>query len=306
MKKKIQAGFMVLAMSVTMTGCCMSHEWKEATCVEPKTCMKCGETEGELLEHRWIEASCTNPRTCEGCNTTDGEALEHAWREATLDEPKTCESCGLTEGTPNREVVLAVADSFLKAMDEVNREKIEDSCTGFVLIDMGLSMLSTKACEDAFYNAAEIEREWLNKDVLDAVSEYAVSCADALIEGYTIKDVTECDGVYTILACINTYEESALHVLETEEMERYLEELVEDYVDENMDELMGIYLQDGEEGYLKQVYNDLIPQILSTCDAMMDSAERREIEILFNIEKQGDRWVITSMDRLKEEDDFTI
>ncbi len=306
MKKKVQVGMLALALGVSLSGCCMSHAWEAATCGKPKTCVNCGETEGEPEEHEWVEASCTDPRTCENCGAREGEVLEHAWSEATLDEAKTCKSCGLTEGTPNRDAVMAAADSFLKAMDEVNREKIGDSCTGFVLIDMGMSMLSTKACEDTFYEAAQIDREWLNKDVRAAVSEYAVSCADALVEGYTIKDVTENAGVYTVYACINTYEESALHALETEEMERYLEELVEDYVDENMDELMSIYLMEGEEGYLAQVYNDLIPQILSTCEALMDSAERKEVEIVFNIEKLGDRWVITSMDRLKEEKNTTV
>lgn len=40
----------------------MSHEWKEATCAEPKTCAKCGETEGEALGHTWVEATCEEPK----------------------------------------------------------------------------------------------------------------------------------------------------------------------------------------------------------------------------------------------------
>ncbi len=29
------------------------HDWKDATCTEPKTCKTCGETEGEALGHDW-------------------------------------------------------------------------------------------------------------------------------------------------------------------------------------------------------------------------------------------------------------
>lgn len=34
---------------VLLAGCACEHEWTEATYTEPKTCTKCGETEGEPL-----------------------------------------------------------------------------------------------------------------------------------------------------------------------------------------------------------------------------------------------------------------
>lgn len=75
-----------------------THDWKEATCLEPKTCTKCGETEGEALGHKWVEADCTTPKTCSVCNRTEGEPLGHKWSEATCSKPKTCTLCGATEG----------------------------------------------------------------------------------------------------------------------------------------------------------------------------------------------------------------
>ena len=39
------------------------HEWQNATCGAPKTCAKCGATEGETLAHTWAEATCTAPKT---------------------------------------------------------------------------------------------------------------------------------------------------------------------------------------------------------------------------------------------------
>ena len=81
-----------------LTGCCMSHDWKEATCTEPKTCTKCGKTEGEAQGHTWAEATCTNPKTCSICGKTEGEALAHTWVEATCAEPKHCNMCDETEG----------------------------------------------------------------------------------------------------------------------------------------------------------------------------------------------------------------
>ena len=306
MKKKVRLGLLILTIGMSLSGCCLSHEWEEATCTAPETCTKCGETQGEPTGHKWEEATCTQPEICSVCEETQKEPKPHTWKEATLEVAKTCEDCGLTEGEPNKEAIRAAADIFLKAIDEVDKETLSDSCMGFVLLDMGMGMLSTKACEDAFYEAAEIDKEWISSEAQDAVTEYARSCADALIQGYVIKDVTEHAGVYTVSATINTYESSALSALNTEELEVYMEELAEEYIDENMDTLMSIYLLKGEEAYKKQVYNDLIPEILGMCEALLEECEMKEVEILFNMEKLGERWVVTSMDKMGEEENSTL
>ena len=35
------------------------HSWNEATCITPKTCSVCGETEGEALGHNMVDGTCT-------------------------------------------------------------------------------------------------------------------------------------------------------------------------------------------------------------------------------------------------------
>lgn len=100
MKKRIQLGLMALGVAFMLSGCCMSHDWKEATCTEPKTCSKCGETEGEALGHTWVEATCSLPKTCSVCGETEGEVLEHTLAEATYEQPATCRVCGTQVGEP--------------------------------------------------------------------------------------------------------------------------------------------------------------------------------------------------------------
>ena len=97
-KTKVVLALTTLAMSVALSACGHEHEWKEATCTTPKTCMTCEETEGEALGHEWEGATCTEPKTCVTCGETEGEALGHEWEEATCTEPKTCVTCGETEG----------------------------------------------------------------------------------------------------------------------------------------------------------------------------------------------------------------
>lgn len=100
MKKKILYGIITLVVCFMLTGCCVSHEWKEATCTEPKTCSKCGKTEGEPLGHTWVDATCAEPKHCSVCGETEGNALEHTWIDATCAEAKHCSVCGETEGVP--------------------------------------------------------------------------------------------------------------------------------------------------------------------------------------------------------------
>ncbi len=75
-----------------------SHTYKNATCTTPKTCTKCGTTEGKALGHSYKNATCTAPKTCSRCGVTDGKALGHSWTDATCTAPKTCSRCGTTEG----------------------------------------------------------------------------------------------------------------------------------------------------------------------------------------------------------------
>ena len=53
--KKAIAVLILVVLVFSLTGCCLKHEWKDATCTEPKTCTKCGKTEGEPTGHLHTE-----------------------------------------------------------------------------------------------------------------------------------------------------------------------------------------------------------------------------------------------------------
>lgn len=125
MKRKQLCMIGALAISFMLTGCCMSHEWKEATCTEPKACAKCGETEGEALGHTWVDATCATPKTCSVCGEVEGEALAHTWVDATCAEPKHCSVCGETEGEA-LEHTLTEANYQQAATCEVCGETVDE------------------------------------------------------------------------------------------------------------------------------------------------------------------------------------
>ncbi|MDO5434865.1 MAG: hypothetical protein Q4G19_00685 [Clostridia bacterium] len=91
---------MLLAAVALLSGCAHTHQWKEATCTAPQTCLDCGETKGDPAPHIWADATCTAPKTCGVCGAVEGEPLGHSFTDATCTEPKTCTVCGAVEGEP--------------------------------------------------------------------------------------------------------------------------------------------------------------------------------------------------------------
>ena len=76
----------------------LGHDWIDATCTEPKTCDRCGETEGTALGHDWEGEWSSNAdnhwHACTRCDAKDGEAAHNPGAPATETTPQTCTNCG--------------------------------------------------------------------------------------------------------------------------------------------------------------------------------------------------------------------
>ena len=94
---------MLLIIVTTLVVCladgCLIHEWRDATCTEPVTCIHCGAIDGEPLGHQWIKATCEKAKTCVVCAVTEGSPAGHSWSAATCTEPQMCSTC-YTVGEP--------------------------------------------------------------------------------------------------------------------------------------------------------------------------------------------------------------
>lgn len=132
------------------------HQFKNATCVSPKTCSVCGATEGEALGHTWTDADCAHPKTCSVCKATEGEALGHTWTDATCTTPKTCSVCGATEGDPTphsfADGVCTVCGAYEVppvTQNSWDLTKAEDAAHWLSLQDKTLTDTSTMVVTDA-------------------------------------------------------------------------------------------------------------------------------------------------------------
>ena len=74
------------------------HDWKDATCTAPKTCSRCGATEGNALGHDfadvWSSDASGHWHACSRCDAKDGEAAHTPDREAATEtDPIKCTEC---------------------------------------------------------------------------------------------------------------------------------------------------------------------------------------------------------------------
>ena len=74
------------------------HDWKEATCTDPKTCSRCGDTEGTALGHDfadvWSSDESGHWHVCSRCDAKADEAAHTPDREAATEtDPIKCSVC---------------------------------------------------------------------------------------------------------------------------------------------------------------------------------------------------------------------
>lgn len=101
------------------------HDWADATCSEPRTCVSCGKKDGSPLGHSYETATCTAPNTCTICGKESGKPAGHKWGLPTCTVPKVCTVCGATTGEPYGHDTFPVTVS--KATCQTPGE-IEDKC----------------------------------------------------------------------------------------------------------------------------------------------------------------------------------
>lgn len=92
----------------------LGHDWKDATCTDPKTCARCAAVEGRANGHQWDAGEVTTPATedtegekrftCTVCKATKTQAIPtldhvHNYEETVEITPPTCTEDGFTTHT---------------------------------------------------------------------------------------------------------------------------------------------------------------------------------------------------------------
>lgn len=107
-KNKILLLLCMLILTLALAGCGCEHEWQTSTCLAPRTCIRCGETQGKVRAHDWGNTACHAPEPCTVCGTMEGMELTHTWRE----DCKICIYCGRDERPADDRFMEKLADGI--------------------------------------------------------------------------------------------------------------------------------------------------------------------------------------------------
>lgn len=165
-------------VSSLLTSCSCKHEWNDATCTTPKTCLLCNEIEGEPLGHKFENATCISPEICSICGTENGKALGHTIIIDAAVEP-TCTETGLTEGSH-----CEACNEIIIPQNDV--EKLEHTEGEWEIAEKGVKTLHCAICDkvlDSKYGM--IENIYTASDIPDALmNDKFKNVIDLLSKGY--------------------------------------------------------------------------------------------------------------------------
>lgn len=261
-RKLFAAAALLILMSALLAGCGCRHDWQEATCMAPRTCARCGETEGKIRSHKWEHTDCTDPHGCIFCGTLEGIELTHQWRS----DCRICIHCG-HDARPaddrfRDQLTLGLEEKLILIKDAKARR--EDPTADFSREDW-------EAIIDSEYSRlADFAQDNFVDPVLGAEAKYYVNCiidSKAMLEDYGSDDWVNnfLNGIY------HSQRESLfrLHTLKpitvSEENTRALEDMLEDgqiiqLVNGLFDQVMFLQVsyKNGEWKYETTVTNDTV------------------------------------------------
>ena len=80
--KSVVVTVLAVLLGASLTGCktelstvFCNHDWARSTCLAPRTCKRCGLTEGKIRSHEWGNTDCSVQEGCIVCGTTEGDPI---------------------------------------------------------------------------------------------------------------------------------------------------------------------------------------------------------------------------------------
>ena len=264
-KKTVRILLLCVVLAFVLSGCGCRHEWADATCTEPSTCEKCGETDGDPRGHSWLDATCEEASICRRCGKTQGDPLEHTWIDATCEDPQTCEACGATEGEPlGHDWTVPDCENprtCLTCGATVGEAGEHDWAEATCLAPMTCSICSATEGEPAGH--VEGESEIVEADFVDATGlyeSYCTVCGEAVSSETRVLPYLHSDGYFLFSA--EEYAERLDDIMEAE-TDLYCEL----YINENMDNAISCdmwSLETGNDYYAYSFFYDGDYELIDT------------------------------------------
>lgn len=199
----------------------------------------------------------------------------------------------LTGCSGDRTQVRTAAEGFLQAIVDSDADAAGEYASEEFLSSDQMAFLDANKLESSFYASMGINKEDLDETAQETVSSYINTVVANAYQSYDVGDIKLQDGIAYVTTEITLgYDPEA-----SSEISEELQEEIEEYQSEHYDELVQIYLDDGEEAMYKSLYNGLIPIIISDMQEQVDGSSQKSERAILTLEKvEEEGWLITAME----------
>ena len=198
----------------------------------------------------------------------------------------------LTGCNANQKAVTEAADGFLTALTNNDREAAAQFASGEFMESDTMLFMEPQHLSDAFYAYMGVDKEDLSEEAVKAVDEYVNELVTRAYQSYEIQDVkVQKDQASVTCKIVLGYDpDTAVKISEQ------TEEMIDQYQTEHYDELIDIYIEEGEKAMYRKLYNDLIPIVIGEMHAQIKSGSTSEEKTVLTLSKVDKNWIVTAVD----------
>ena len=198
----------------------------------------------------------------------------------------------LTGCNANQKAVTEAADGFLTALTNNDREAAAQFASGEFMESDTMLFMEPQHLSDAFYAYMGVDKEELSEEAVKAVDDYVNELVTRAYQSYEIQDVkVQKDQASVTCKIVLGYDpDTAVKISEQ------TEEMIDQYQTEHYDELIDIYIEEGEKAMYRKLYNDLIPIVIGEMHAQIKSGSTSEEKTVLTLSKVDKNWIVTAVD----------
>ena len=214
-------------------------------------------------------------------------------------------ACMLMTGcSGNKDAISAAGTGFLDGMQAGDLAAIKEYSTDALASSEDLSSFDIEALVANFYDSMGIPEEDLGEEAQASVRDFCTNVAQNVVKSYEITDVKEEKGVGTVTANIVLgFDPDEFDPSNDPDTSAKLSSMVDDYQNENLDVLLDIYTNEGEDAFYQKLYTDLIPQILAVYNEQLAAAGELNEQIELTVEQQEDKtWKVSAYQEYEVEE----
>ena len=195
--------------------------------------------------------------------------------------------CGM-----NKKAVTETADSFLTAIVNNDKETAAQFASEDFMKSEAMQFMDPQHLSESFYAAMGIDKEELDEEAVKAVDAYVDELVTRAYQSYEIQDVKVQKDTASVTARITLgYDPDASSAISEE-----TQELIDQYQKEHYDELVNVYIEEGEKAMYKKLYNDLIPIVIGKLHEQIESGGTSEEKTVLTLSKIEKTWIVTALE----------